>query len=270
MTDWNSNFIGIRFPKTIVVLLIYLAPCLSYSADVQITCKPGMRIYIDDKFVGISTTEQDGKYVTGLSEGIHVFRIEKTGIAPKEIEWEVRKEPTEIIVVLDDFEKLETRNPNYPEFRKKLPKDCILDPKTGLVWGGGLAGTTHSWEEAYKFSKTMYAGGSFRGLWNGGLWRLPTISELKELRIINEEIKEQPKKKGFKALFKGEWGKTDPTQILRIDLGPWYDRYVWTSSEGVWFDFETGKTGTECKQFSRIGMVTVLDGSDQGRYEWKN
>lgn len=55
---------------------------LAQGGDLQISCEPGLRIYLDGKFVGKSTVEEDGKYLSNLSQGTHAIRIEKSGFKP--------------------------------------------------------------------------------------------------------------------------------------------------------------------------------------------
>lgn len=76
-----------NFIKFIVLFLFFVgfsfSDSLEFGGDVQITCKPGLRIYLDGNFVGKSNTSEDGKYLSNLLPGIHTIRVEKAGFAPK-------------------------------------------------------------------------------------------------------------------------------------------------------------------------------------------
>lgn len=55
----------------------------SQGGDIQITCEPGLRIYLDGTFLGESNSTEDGKYLSNISLGKHKLVIKKTGFAPK-------------------------------------------------------------------------------------------------------------------------------------------------------------------------------------------
>ena len=68
-----------------IFLLIALAMTGAGLADPQpagnlhVTSSPGLRVYVDDRFVGLTTAEHGGLQVTALSAGKHQVRVEKTG-----------------------------------------------------------------------------------------------------------------------------------------------------------------------------------------------
>ncbi|MEN0062397.1 MAG: hypothetical protein AAGA48_09605 [Myxococcota bacterium] len=61
-----------------MVLAVWIA-AVSQGADLQITCDPGIRIYVDGEFRGVSQAEQDGLYLTELATGSHVVTFRKRG-----------------------------------------------------------------------------------------------------------------------------------------------------------------------------------------------
>jgi len=73
--------------KFVVLFLFFVgfsfSDSLEFGGDVQITCEPGLRIYLDGNFAGKSNTSEDGKYLSNLLPGIHTIRVEKAGFAPK-------------------------------------------------------------------------------------------------------------------------------------------------------------------------------------------
>ncbi len=76
--------------RTIPVLTLVLAVLLGGpvgAADgtgaLQVTCRPGHRVYLDGEFVGLTTVEQDGLHVKAVAPGRHEVRIEKLGLKPR-------------------------------------------------------------------------------------------------------------------------------------------------------------------------------------------
>jgi hypothetical protein len=71
------------------VLLIVLAIAESGFADLpptgnlRVSSSPGLRVYVDNKFVGLTTTEQAGLQLTALLAGQHQVRVEKAGYQSK-------------------------------------------------------------------------------------------------------------------------------------------------------------------------------------------
>jgi hypothetical protein len=82
-----------KYSLVSVVLIFMLSLSTELSAqggDIQITCEPGLRIYLDGKFVGKSNANEDGKYLSNISSGRHIIRVEKTGFSPKEFIRDIR------------------------------------------------------------------------------------------------------------------------------------------------------------------------------------
>ena len=63
-------------------LLAVLTGTNIFAGEIQITCKPGLRVYLDGNFMGISCEEEDGKYLANISPGVYIIRVEKSGFAP--------------------------------------------------------------------------------------------------------------------------------------------------------------------------------------------
>ncbi|MBW2610411.1 MAG: DUF1566 domain-containing protein [Deltaproteobacteria bacterium] len=70
----------------LIFLFIYSPNLQAQGGDLQITCEPGLRIYLDGKFVGKSNFKDDGKYLSNLEPGTHTIRVEKLGFLSKEYE----------------------------------------------------------------------------------------------------------------------------------------------------------------------------------------
>ena len=83
--------------------VISLVMCLGIAAvatagDVRVTCAPGLNIFLDGEFVGVSIPKYDGKYLTGLSTGEHTIMIKKIGFSTKEISVSVGASPIQVVV----------------------------------------------------------------------------------------------------------------------------------------------------------------------------
>jgi hypothetical protein len=69
-------------------LLLVVAVCVPVSGeeatgDLQVTCWPGYRIYLDGAFAGVTTPEEDGRYLRDVAAGEHTVRVEKLGHEPQ-------------------------------------------------------------------------------------------------------------------------------------------------------------------------------------------
>lgn len=95
----NAKF----FPGMLMcALLLSLSAVAEETGNLQITCKPGIQIYIDDQIAGI-TTEQDGGLLEhGITAGIHKVRGENAGFVPSEFEVSIRAGETKQIKIGKD------------------------------------------------------------------------------------------------------------------------------------------------------------------------
>lgn len=71
-----------RAYRALVLAAILAAAGYAAAGDLQITCPPGHRIYLDDVFAGLSTSAQDGLYLSDVPPGPHTVRIAKLGFIP--------------------------------------------------------------------------------------------------------------------------------------------------------------------------------------------
>ena len=83
--------------------LISLVACLGIAisataGDLRVTCAPGLNIFLDGEFVGVSIPKYDGKYLTGLSDGKHTIMVKKIGFTTKEISVIVGASPIQVVV----------------------------------------------------------------------------------------------------------------------------------------------------------------------------
>lgn len=104
-------------------LLLLLGASLAWAGDVQVTCEPGLRVYLDGAFVGTSNANEDGLVLTGVPEGPHTIRVEKPGFMPQGFNVTAGKEPIEIRVTAFD--------PVLPTGAGKPPEPAAPEKRVG-------------------------------------------------------------------------------------------------------------------------------------------
>ncbi len=80
-----------------LVLLTGVAT-MSFAGDIQVSCEPALRVYLDEKFVGVSSEKEDGLFLANVKEGRHVIRVEKHGFVSQSFQVEVQKLAVEVKV----------------------------------------------------------------------------------------------------------------------------------------------------------------------------
>jgi len=80
------------------LLILTIVPTLSFAGDIQVACEPGLRVYLDGKFVGTSSSKDDGLFLADVPGGAHVIRVEKDGFVPQSFQVDVKKLPIEVKV----------------------------------------------------------------------------------------------------------------------------------------------------------------------------
>jgi hypothetical protein len=77
---------------TLAVLVVTVAAAAAADevGALQVTCRPGHRVYLDGEFVGLTTVEQDGLHVKAIAPGRHEIRIEKLDLKPRTLTVTVR------------------------------------------------------------------------------------------------------------------------------------------------------------------------------------
>lgn len=71
---------------------------VSFAGDIQVTCPPDLRIFLDGQLKGTSNAMEDGLFLASVPAGAHTIRVEKDGFLPKEIRIEVADRPIEVRV----------------------------------------------------------------------------------------------------------------------------------------------------------------------------
>jgi len=80
------------------LLLLTGVAAMSFAGDIQVSCEPALRVYLDGKFVGTSSSKEDGLFLANVPEGAHIIRVEKDGFVPQSFQVEVPKLPIEVKV----------------------------------------------------------------------------------------------------------------------------------------------------------------------------
>ncbi len=94
----------------VAALLIVFACVFPVAAgEIQILCEPGLRIYLDGQFIGLSTEREDGLYLMDIEAGLRKIWVEKDGFLSQNFEIELGKYPAEITV--GTFEQIPTPGP---------------------------------------------------------------------------------------------------------------------------------------------------------------
>ncbi len=84
--------------KRLVLLFAISMSSMLFAGDIQVLCEPGLRIYIDGQFMGLSSEKEDGLYVMNVEGGEHRVWIEKDGFLSQGFEVELLDLPIEVTV----------------------------------------------------------------------------------------------------------------------------------------------------------------------------
>lgn len=87
-----------RRARWIFLFFMVNVAAVSFAGDVQLFCSVGLRVYLDDKFMGTSNAREDGLFLTNVSSDEHTIRVEKDGFVPQNIQIEVSDYPIEVRV----------------------------------------------------------------------------------------------------------------------------------------------------------------------------
>jgi len=119
------------------LIFVMSVAALSFAGDIQVSCPPGLRIYLDDTLMGTSNTKEDGLFLTAVPTGAHTIRVEKDEFLPKNIRIEVSDYPVEVRVgTLSPQPFAQYRKKAEPEEAKQLfgnlvvtsaPQNCVIE-----------------------------------------------------------------------------------------------------------------------------------------------
>lgn len=87
-----------RHARLVCLLLALTLPAISMAGDIQVTCEPGLRVFLDNSLAGTSKTSEDGLHLMNVPEGKHTVRVEKPGFFPQGFQVEVSELPIQVKV----------------------------------------------------------------------------------------------------------------------------------------------------------------------------
>lgn len=100
----------------IIVFFSGPTPVFAGTGDLQVTCEPGVRVFIDNNFRGISKESEGGLFISDLTPGAHSLKVIKKGFDAYEGE-----------VVIKEFEAVEIK----VKFTEPAQKIIQLSPEKG-------------------------------------------------------------------------------------------------------------------------------------------
>ena len=103
--------------RIVVFILLTGVAAISLAGDIQVSCKPGLSIYLDGQYMGESTAMQDGLFLMNVKNGTRTIRVEKDGFVPRTIEVEVTNFPIEV--------RIGELVPNPSGRRKQAPTPAV-------------------------------------------------------------------------------------------------------------------------------------------------
>ena len=95
--------------STLLMIVVLAGVSLVGAGEIQVLCEPGLRVYLDGSFAGLSNEREDGLYLMDLEDGKHRIWVEKDGCLSQHFEIELGDLPAEITV--GKFEPVPTPGP---------------------------------------------------------------------------------------------------------------------------------------------------------------
>ncbi len=68
------------------------------AADIQVTCPPGLEVFLDGRRMGTCNEREDGLVLLAVPRGSHTVRVEREGFLPQVFEVRVESSPIELKV----------------------------------------------------------------------------------------------------------------------------------------------------------------------------
>ncbi|MEN8162579.1 MAG: PEGA domain-containing protein [Acidobacteriota bacterium] len=84
--------------RCLILLFLISMSSMVFSGDIQVLCEPGLRVYLDGQFMGLSSEKEDGLYLMNVEAGEHRVWIEKDGFLSQSFEVELLALPIEVTV----------------------------------------------------------------------------------------------------------------------------------------------------------------------------
>jgi hypothetical protein len=118
-------------------VVLAIVPAMLFAGDIQVACGPGLRVYLDGKFVGTSNAKDDGLFLANVAQGAHTIRVEKDGFLPQTFNIEVQNLPIEVRVSTFIAEPAKPREKEIASGEEKkdvgsllvtsAPQDCLVE-----------------------------------------------------------------------------------------------------------------------------------------------
>lgn len=68
------------------------------AADIQVTCPPGLEVFLDGRHMGTCNAREDGLVLLDVASGEHEIRVEREGFVPRTVQVRVASSPIEVEV----------------------------------------------------------------------------------------------------------------------------------------------------------------------------
>ena len=123
--------------RWLCLLLMTGVAAMSCAGDIQVACEPVLRVYLDGKLAGTSSSKEDGLFLANVPAGAHVIRVEKDGFVPQSFQVEVAKLPIEVKVgafspvpvMREDVEtdRAMAKQPGGKLLVTSAPQECLVE-----------------------------------------------------------------------------------------------------------------------------------------------
>ncbi len=107
-----------EFSRRLCLFVVMSLAVVCNAGDVQVSCEPELRVYLDDEFMGTSSAREDGLFLMDVKAGSHVIRVEKDGFVPQN--FDVDTVTSSIEVVVEEFTPL----PPAPAASETVPAEA--------------------------------------------------------------------------------------------------------------------------------------------------
>lgn len=130
VSPFKNKFGGrtMNFRRTLLVVILLLIPIHSFagSGDLQVTCEPNVRIFIDGNLKGVTNEYDNGLFIEGLTPGRHTLKAVKSKYMPV-VETVMIKEYKAVEVKINFKEFREEVIELKPEVKETIAKVGILE-----------------------------------------------------------------------------------------------------------------------------------------------
>ncbi len=90
--------------RWLCLFVVMSVAVVSFAGDIQVSCEPGLRVFLDEEFMGTSSAREDGLFLMNVKKGSHTVRVEKDGFVPQTFEVDTVTAAVEVVV--EEFEPL--------------------------------------------------------------------------------------------------------------------------------------------------------------------